>query len=38
MFGLHLTYRELSTVKERIQQLEPENQRLKRRSPTKTQI
>lgn len=30
MFGLDLTHRELAAVKERVQQLEPENQRLKR--------
>ena len=30
MFGLDLTYRELATVKERIEQLDPENQQLKR--------
>ncbi len=30
MFGLNLTHRELAAVQERVQQLEPENQRLKR--------
>jgi hypothetical protein len=30
MFGLNLTYRDLAAARERLQQLEPENQRLKK--------